>query len=54
MVTTKPEIAGAFAVAYRQTGWYSLDSQYRQRPTLEIAELRWNASRRHPGGKVEF
>jgi len=44
MVTTKPEIAGIFAVTYLLTGWYNLGGQYHQRPTLEVAELKLSAT----------
>jgi hypothetical protein len=50
MLTTKPEVLGAFIATYFITGWYHLDHEYRARPTQQVAEL--TLSRTHRASTV--
>jgi hypothetical protein len=45
MLTTKPEVYGAFALTYLISGWYNLDAQYKHCPTLQVAELKASEDR---------
>jgi len=40
MATTNPPLYGVFAVTYFMTGWYRLDHQYHEVPSLAVAELK--------------